>query len=426
MKTKRKGRHGKTFRIFCYDCEKKVTINHKERKGNELLKKHLNRNSYRILEEEEAVSKKTACTMVNGVAETLIDSNELTKLFQPQNYCGILLIDGKYVPVKETHGEKISGLVPRSAKRRGKTKKGLVTIVCLDYLTHDIPIYSIGLSENSFDMRQIFRQLKAIAYPLKVLLCDESMGKIAEVAKEFFPKVIIQICLTHYSKTIERTFIANAAKRTYRSFEKKLNFLEESFFISTHHLDREKAADLTNQMADLEFQYGYLWQVQGLFHELFWKVENEKELIEWEERFNVEISVMDLKNYPYAKRIKDRVRDYYDKREWITAAILNPGMDIPRTTNLIEGWNSTTMELRISSIRGFKKDKYARNYINAIILKYRFHKFKDCKKKFKPLNGKSPLQIAQPMNTFSFNFQTHDWISFCRNLKKINKKRVPK
>lgn len=386
------------------------------------MKNHLNRNSYRILEDENEISKKTACKLVNQATEELINSNELTKLLEPQNYCGILLIDGKYVPVKETSEEKNPGFIPRSAKRRGKTKKGLVAVVCIDYLTHDIPIYNVCLSENSFDMKKIFLQLKEIRYPLKILICDETMGQIAEVAKEVFPEVIIQICLTHYSKTIERTFVAQAAKRTYRSFQKQLDFLGESFFISTRHLDRGKAVKLTNQMADLEFQYGYLWQVQELFHDLFWQVHGEKELAEWENNFNERIGLMDLKNYPYGKRIKDRYRDYYEKREQVTASIRHLELDIPRTTNLIEGWNSTTMELRISSIRGFKKEKYAKNYINAIILKYRFHQFKDCKKKFKTLNGKSPLEIAKPLNTLGFDFHTNGWIPFCKKLKRKFKK----
>ena len=248
------------------------------------------------------------------------------------------------------------------------------------------------------------------------------MGQIAEVAKEIFPEVIIQICLTHYSKTIERTFVATGMKRTYCSLQKQLNFLGQSFFISTHHHDLEKAVRLTNQMADLEFQYGYLWQVQELFHDLFWQVSGVQELAEWENDLNERIALMNLKNYPYAKKIRDRYRDYYEKREQITASIRSPELDIPRTTNLIEGFNSTTMELRISSIRGFKKEKFARNYINAIILKYRFHKFKDCKKKFKMLNGKSPLEIAEPLNTFGFHFHADDWIIFCKNLNEKFKK----
>lgn len=379
----------------------------------------MNRNSYRILEEENGISKKTACTLVNIAAEKLIHSNELTKILKPQNYSGILLIDGKYVPVKETVSkENIRGFIPRSAKRRGKTKKGLVAVACIDYLTHDIPIYDVFLSENSFDMRSIFKALKEICYPLKILLCDETMGQIAEVAKEFFPDVIIQFCCTHYSKTIERTFVCSSAKRTYRAIEKQLNFLEESFLIPTRNHDRGKAVRLTNSMADLEHEYGYLWQVKGLFNDLLWRVSDEKELFEWEDNFNEIVGKMNLKNYPYAKRIKDRYLDYYKKRELITASIRHPGLEIPRTTNLIEGWNSTTMELRISSIRGFKKEKNARNYINAIILKYRFHKFTDCKKKFKKLNGRSPLEIAKPLDFLGFDSENSDWILFCRKIKK--------
>lgn len=381
------------------------------------MRNHLNRNSYRILGDDEGISKNTACIAVNKATEELIHSNDLTRLFKPQNYSGILLIDGKYIPVKETGEDKESGFVPRSAKRRGKTKKGLVVIACIDYLTHDIPIYDVCLSENSFDMKRIFLELKNINYPLRVVVCDETMGQIAQVAREVFPDVIVQICLTHYSKTIERTFVANNAKRTYRSLQKQLSLLGESFFISTHKYDREKAVRLTNRMADLEFQYGYLWEVQELFHDLFWQAQSEKELAEAEDELNIRIASMDLEHYPYGKIVKDRYLDYYSKREWITASIRHPGADIPRTTNLIEGWNSTTMELRISSIRGFKKEKYARNYLNAIILKYRFHKFTDCKGKFKSLNGKSPLEVAKPLNTFGFHFHKDNWISFCKKLK---------
>lgn len=389
-------------------------------KANELLKKHLNRNSYRIIQTEVGINKETACNVVNQVASELISSNHLTRLFGLQDYSGTILIDGKYNPVKETAGKAGPGLVPRSAKR-GSTKKGLVTIACMDYFTHDVPVYGICLSENSWDIEQIFLELKAIGYPLKVIVCDESMGQIAQVAKKVFPDVIIQICLTHYSKAIERTFVCNSAKRTYKALQRQLDSLGESPLIATRHHDREKARNLTNQMAKLEYEYGYLWRVQELFHGLFWGVKNEEGLDKWEEEFNIAISKMNLKNYPYAKRIKDRYRDYYEKRTWIVASILHPELEIPKTTNLIEGFNSTTLEIRFTSIRGFEKEKYARAYINAIILRYRFHKFTDCKGKFKHLNGKSPLQIANPSNTFCFDFNTDDWMDFCKKIAKTTK-----
>lgn len=353
--------------------------------------------------------------MVNQEAAELINSNNLTKILNPQNYCGIILIDGKYVPVKETAGRIAAGLVPRSAKR-GWTKKGLVTIPCIDYLTHDVVVYGICLSENSYDIEKIFQELKEVGYPLKAIVCDESMGQIAEVAKRVFPDIVIQICLTHYSKCVERTFVCNAAKRTYKSLQKYLDALGNSPVISTRHHDRKKALELTNQMADLEAEYGYLWTVQSLFQKLFWQVEESCELEIWEDEFNAAIARMDLKNYRHAKKIQDRYLDYYEKREWVIGSILHPELNIPKTTNLIEGFNSTTLEMRFTTIRGFEKEKYARNYINALILKYRFHQFTDCKKKFKHLNKKSPLQIAKPLHTFGYDFEHGgDWVSFCKN-----------
>ena len=181
-------------------------------------------------------------------------------------------------------------------------------------------------------------------------------------------------------------------------------------------LFRERAIQLTNEIAELEFEYGYLIRIEEIFQDIFWKAKDLEDLNYYENELNVAIAWMDLKRYPYGKRIKDRYLDYYEKREQIIASIMNPEPEIPRTTNLIEGFHSTTLEIRFTSIRGFKKEQNARNYINALILKYRFHKFTDCKKKFKNLNGRSPLEIAAPKN--HQNFRNHDWVRFCRNLKK--------
>jgi hypothetical protein len=403
-----------------------VVINHKKKKDEWLLKDHLQRSSYRILESKTGVAKKTACKRVNAMAGELIHSNDLSVLLNLQNFSGIITLDGKYGPVKELEEQiKRLGLIPRSGKRRGKTKKGLVTLPFMDYYTHDIPIFIIALSENSWDIEVGFHLLKAIGYPLRGIVCDESMGLIAQVARKVFPEVVIQFCLTHYSKCIDRCFQAKGAKRSYRALERRLKSLEDSFLISTRHHDRGEAVRLTNEMAKLEFEYGYLWRVEDLFAELFWSAKTVEEINQWEDLFN-EIVEAVPKNYPYRNRIKDRYNDYYEKRDFILASVIHSEVKLPKTTNLIEGFNSTTLEIRFTSIRGFEKEKYARAYINALILNYRFHKFTDCKKQFKPLNGKSPLQIANPLNTFGFDFAHDDWIPFCKNLKKSVKSQPPK
>jgi len=424
LETKRDGSGRKHPQIFCKTCGKKTTINHKQKADEELLQDHLNRNSYRILEATTGIAKKTVCTRVNALCSELIDSNDLTDLLGLQNVSGIMLLDGKYGPVKELEKRlemMETGLIPRSAKRRGKTKTGLVILPLMDYFTHDILIYEIALSENSYDIEKVFRRFKATGHDLWGIVCDESMGLIAEVARKVFPNVVIQYCLTHYSKCIDRCFQAKGAKRSYKALERKFKNLEDSFFITTRRHDRIEALRLTDEMAKLEFEYGYLWKIQDLFNELFCGIQTKEEVDLWEDKFNEAVNAIP-KNYPYLDRIQERYKDYYDKRECLIASILHPELKLPRTTNLIEGFNSTTLEIRLTSIRGFEKEKYARAYINALILNYRFHKFTDCKKQFKNLNGKSPIQISKPLHKFGFDFDHKNWISFCKKMKKFPKK----
>jgi len=350
----------------------------------------------------------------------LIHSNELTKLLKPQNYSGTIVIDGKYIPVKDVTG-KVVGLVPKSKKRQGKTKKGLVLIPLMDYWTHDIPVFVVALSENKIDIEEGFRELESIGYDLKVVVCDEAMANIAKIAKKVFPNVIIQICLKHYSGNIDRAFKVQSAKRRIDKLEKQLQRIGNSIFAPTHRFDIERARKLTNEIAKIEFEYGYLIQVQAIFREIFWGAETIDDLNLLEDQLNEAIGRMNLKTYPYAQVIKDRYLDYYEKREIIAASILHPDLDIPKTTNLIEGFNSTTIEIRLASIRGFEKEGNADAYINAIILNYRFHKFTDCKGKFKHLNRKSPLEIVDCKHTFNYNFLSRgeDWIKFCQMLKTL-------
>lgn len=328
-----------------------------------------------------------------------------------------MLADGKYIPVKNIEGGVIpEGHIPKSKKRRGRTKKGITVIPFMDYRTHDIPVYITALSENMSDLEKGFNELKGLNYPLKALVCDESMGETAQIAKKVFPDVIIQICLKHYSACIEREFKINGIKRTIKALENKLDKLEESFFIPTRHHDIKKAIEYTNRIADLEFEYGYLITLQSMFQEIFWGTDTPEELTETENRLNEFISHIDLNTYPYADRIKKRYMDYYSKWDQITAFIRYPELNIPNSTNLIEGFNSTTVEMRIGSIRGFETEETAVNYINAMILKYRLHKFRCCRGKFKHLNKKSPIEISKPLHNLK-NLCGKDWVELCRKLK---------
>jgi hypothetical protein len=337
------------------------------------------------------------------VTSKLIHSNELTKIMRPQNYCGIILVDGKYIKVKYTEEDT----------------EDLVVIPFIDYLSHDIPIYIVAHSENMFELKEGFRQLKEIGYQLRVLVCDESMGEIAQVAQTVFPDVIIQYCLRHYSANIDREFKVNGIKRTLGSLNNKLARLGNSFLIPTRYTDIEKARNLVNRIAELECRYGYLINIQDCFKGILWGTHNDKELTAAEDQLNLQLGDMILQRYPYADNIRKRYRDYYQKHKFLTAFLRYPELGIPKTTNLIEGFNSTTLELRLASIRGFEKEEYAKNYINALILQRRFQSFTDCRAKFKHLNGRSPLEISEPLHILP----SHNWIKFCLE---INSEKVPK
>ena len=185
--------------------------------------------------------------------------------------------------------------------------------------------------------------------------------------------------------------------------------LENSFLVPTRHGSRKTAVQLLNQIAELEHEYHPLIRIQQIFQSIFREAKTREEIDRLEDELNVFISSTDLATYKYADRIQKRYQDYYGKRERLIAFAHHPDLDIPKTTNLIEGFNSTTLEIRLGSIRGFESEATAGNYMNALILKYRFHKFTDCKKKFKKLNGKSPLEIAKPLHN-SKNLRSRDWV----------------
>lgn len=389
------------MRIYCKDCKKKITLNGKKEKKQELLKCHLNRWSHRMIEHESGISKKTTCSYVNAAAIGLICSNELTRLLQPQNYSGTLQVDGKWI----------------SVKRKEKVRNKVVEITFKDYWTHDIPFHILAESENMAAMEEGFRFLKEIGYPLKILVCDESMGEIAQVAKRFFPEVKIQLCLIHYYENVKRTLKVSHIIRRIEKCERQLKYMNDAFLVPTRPYTVNKAIGLINQIADLENEYHLLISFQKILKSIFWNEGSMEEINQLEDEMNELIARAHSSHDPYLRRMVKRYHDYYDKRDRLLIFAENGEVYIPHTTNLIEGYHSTHLEIRLSGVRGFELEETAEAYINALVLFRRFKKFTDCKGRFKHLNGFSPLQAAQPMHDFGFNLNSKNWISFCSNLK---------
>jgi hypothetical protein len=356
--------------------------------------------------------------VVNATTASLIHSNDLTKLMQPQNYCGVILVDGKFVPVKEVKHHK-EGAIPKSRKRlKNRVQGGLTVVPYVDYLTHDIPVHILASSENMDEVTEGYKKLHEIGYPLRIVVCDERMAHIATCASKFYKDVIIQYCLKHYTEAIYRALKIQGVKRSITALQKKLYALGDDIEIISRPHAAARARVLVNQIADLEYEYGYLIQFQDLLLDILWNTESTEALKLKEKELHTAILRMNLQSYPYKSRILDRYQDYLNKHEYLTAFLRCPDLDIPRTTNLIEGMNSTTFEMRFASIRGFEREVTTDAYVNAMILKHRFHLFKDCRGKFRHLNGRSPLEIAEPKNMHGFRFGVDNWIQFCRGIKK--------
>ena len=99
-------------------------------------------------------------------------------------FCGILIVDGKYVKVKGYH-EKIP------------------FIYGLDYLTHDPVVGILATGESNEAFLKFFRLLKTCDYPLQIVAADDRSSLIPAL-KHYYPKALVQLCQNHYVENIRQ------------------------------------------------------------------------------------------------------------------------------------------------------------------------------------------------------------------------------
>lgn len=384
---------------------------------------HLDGISYRKLIKRYQIDKDKLCKIVNSQMARFKNNFEITKQFLNQlNYSGNHIVDGKYVPVKEDVGldKIISGKIPRSKKRR-KVKKGRVLIWGADYDSHDLPHHEFGESESDFTFDKYFRQLKSIDYPLKSLTADDQQ-EIIKAVKRYYPDCVIQLCVKHYLTKVSQELAVGCIKIKIKAREKQINNLfindERDYIPPSRFCSIKRAVRLSNEIAGLEFKYELLLDFQKIIQSILNVDDYEialrriKSLQEyfWPTRLKT-------KGYfpkKHVSKITKLILDFEEHQEYLLNYLKYPHLNIPRTTNLIEGYNSQ-LELRLASIRGFETFETAKNYINAWIIKRRFSKFTDCKDPFKNLNGKVPLECAG-VDISSIK----DWIRWCQKLDNKN------
>jgi transposase-like protein len=216
-------------------------------------------------------------------------------------------------------------------------ERGAAFIYCIDYYSHDILIHQLSPSENYQSYLAFFKKIKQLNYPLDTLVCD-GLETIHNSARFIYPKIKIQICTNHIKEGIRRTL------------QSRTNPQHEHFIK----------------------QIEYLFRARGV--------------------------------YEYSKYATKLVKEHSDNRIYQNILIeLNRKHEIlirylinkrvPSTTNLIEAFNSH-LEARLRSIRTFQSLETAELFLNAWVMNRRLTPFKECKGKFKYLNGSASIALT--------------------------------
>lgn len=138
----------------------------------------------RKLADEAGLSPAQTYARLRREMDNLPDNTWLTANYC-NRYCGILVIDGKFVKV------------------RGYQQK-IPFIYGIDYLTHDIPVGILAPSENEEVFYQLFRLLKTCGYPLQIAVADDRSSLIPAL-KYYYPRARLQLCQSHYIENIRQT-----------------------------------------------------------------------------------------------------------------------------------------------------------------------------------------------------------------------------
>lgn len=148
-----------------------------------MLVSHLSGLSFRTLGEMYEIDPSTAYRRCLKALEKLPHCADITRVYA-RKYCGILLVDGKYIRVK------------------GYERK-IPVVYGIDYLTHDIPTYIFSQAENYQTCHSFFSSLRLLQYPLQAVVSDDNLN-IYLAATAVYPKTLSQICTNHYKETIRR------------------------------------------------------------------------------------------------------------------------------------------------------------------------------------------------------------------------------
>jgi transposase-like protein len=260
------------------------------------------------------------------------------------NYCFRALEElPACIDVTRWYCQKFQGVLLVDGKyvRVKRYDRKIPVIYGVDYQTHDIPHYRLSLAEDYLTCKKFFSSLKLTNYTLQAVVCDDNTN-IYNAARYVYPQVVIQLCHLHFLRNM-RALLDLESSELHQVFFRLLCRL---MIQKRNQLDFEKkASNLVTQFSTDEVCSGILLELA--------------------------------------------------KKQPLLLGYLNH-KGTPTTTNLIESFNSH-LEARVKPLKGFESFQHADQWLNGYFLRRRTKPFTDCQRKFRRLNGKTPLsQTRKP------------------------------
>jgi len=319
----RKTKRGDSIRYFCKSCEKYFSINTHWIDRKEILNDHLDGLSFRKLAVKYSISKSLAWEICHEELQKLPHNNQFTHIYC-NRFSKIFLCDGKYFNVANRSHD-------------------WVLLWGIDYLRHDIPVFTLAPSENYQSWGKFFSYFRILECYPELLVCDDN-SNLKMAARNHFPQVRIQTCYNHFKENIRRDLrVRSKEGNQYKNFMTRI----------------ESILDSSNKLSDETFN-------RWLFC-LF----------------------RDYQNDPVCLSVLTNTEKYKDE------LLAYRGIpQAPVTTNLIEGMNGH-LEARLQALRSFQTVEHAQLWMNGYVLKRRFTKFTDCRGRFRYLRGKTGVEMTK-------------------------------
>lgn len=217
-------------------------------------------------------------------------------------------------------------------------EKKIPFIYGIDYLTHDIVHGDLFPAEDEAAFSQFFQKLYDLGYELEIVIADDR-GGLKQALLKVFPYAKLQLCQNHYVENIRSDLNIRTSDRYHHFFNSLVKHVFEA--------PEDKITE-------------------GLMHVYHNHCGHNRTL------------------QNIVTTIKARQEDLFNYFRF---------KDCPRTTNIIESYNSH-FQARLKSIRSFQSFDSARRWLNAYIIRRRAKKFTDCKGRFKKLNKHAALEFT--------------------------------